>query len=289
MGDNSKETLQNLLKELYARFRLAYYHSEGIHKQLCLLLAISHITEKQTMTRPRFDELIVQAFSLTLGEVAREFEKQLPADFRQALSDVVQARNFLAHRFWFERVPQLMTAEGVMSLLQELDGYSTLFQSTNERFMQMFQQRFVEIGVTDEALTTTLSKVLGGDLLKPLPSREMIRRMEKKLKGKVGIAKVWEIEVSENMSTLVFESIEGDLWQLSDVGLGLTESRQKEAFWVEQKLISEYLPAVIEPRPKGATEWNYKFDLNKAAKLLVRPGQTKGTFVWTIKLGKESA
>lgn len=283
MSDVPQEVLQDLYRELYARFGLAYYHSESVHRQICLLLAISNITDKRLMTRPRMDELLGRVFSLTLGDAAREIEKQLPERYHKQLAEVVEARNFLAHRFWFERTPQIVRRDGVAVLLRELDGYSNLFQSMDRELNEVFRQRYIDIGVTDAIIRETLDKVVAGDLLEPLPSKDEIKGLEKKLKGKVRIIKVWELSTSDGKSTLIFEADSGDLWQLCDVGLGSTPFRQKESSWQEQKLVAKYLPAAIEARPKGAQMWRYEFELDKGAKLLVRPGREKGTFSWTIR------
>lgn len=64
-----------LVRELYARFGLAYYHSEVLHRGLCIILAMSALPRRDLITRPRVEEKLAQTFSLTLGEVVRELEE----------------------------------------------------------------------------------------------------------------------------------------------------------------------------------------------------------------------
>jgi len=56
-----------LIKEVYARFGLAYYESECLHKELCIVHAIASFRSKSDITCPRLEEKLSYAFSLTLG------------------------------------------------------------------------------------------------------------------------------------------------------------------------------------------------------------------------------
>ena len=70
----------DLIRELYARFGLAYYQSECLHRGLCTILACSELPSRDLVTRPRVEELLAQAFSLTLGDVVAKVEAVLPAE-----------------------------------------------------------------------------------------------------------------------------------------------------------------------------------------------------------------
>lgn len=67
MGD---QTDSELIREVYARFGLAYYQSECLHRGLCIVYAISGLPPPDLITRPRVEERLALAYSLTLGDVA---------------------------------------------------------------------------------------------------------------------------------------------------------------------------------------------------------------------------
>jgi len=94
----------DLLRELYARFGLAYYHSEVLHRGLCIILAMSDLPRRDLVTRPRVEELLSHAFSLTLGDVIGELAGKIPGEYSTNLDEACKKRNFLAHHFWFDRV-----------------------------------------------------------------------------------------------------------------------------------------------------------------------------------------
>src|ERR671924_697913 len=91
----------DLIREVYARFGLAYYQSEGLHRELCMSLAWLGLPSRDLITRPRVEERLAYTFSLTLGDVAAKLEGVLPAELSGELQEAVNRRNFLAHHFWF--------------------------------------------------------------------------------------------------------------------------------------------------------------------------------------------
>jgi hypothetical protein len=57
------------VKEIYARYGLAYYHAEVLHRGLCNLYALSRILEEGGITGPRLEEHLTEAYSSTLGRI----------------------------------------------------------------------------------------------------------------------------------------------------------------------------------------------------------------------------
>jgi hypothetical protein len=76
------EPTDDLVRELYARFGLAYYHSEVLHRGLCIILAMSDLPRRDLITRLRVEERLARAFSMTLGEVITELAEKCPPSFR---------------------------------------------------------------------------------------------------------------------------------------------------------------------------------------------------------------
>ncbi len=70
----------DLIREVYARFGLAYYESECLHRSLCIVYAWSGLPARDLITQPRVEERLAQAFSLTLGDVVGRLQGVLPAE-----------------------------------------------------------------------------------------------------------------------------------------------------------------------------------------------------------------
>lgn len=178
----------DLIREMYARFGLAYYQSECLHRELCMVLAWSGLPSRELITRPRVEERLAQAFSLTLGDVVTKLDGVLPAEFADEVREVVDARNFLAHHFWFERAHLMFSVPDVRQLIVELDGYAGMFDRLDTRVSQWSEPMRARLGVTDEALEQTLSRILAGESEEPLPDRQAVKEQEKRLNKRQRLA-----------------------------------------------------------------------------------------------------
>jgi hypothetical protein len=134
-----------LIREVYARFGLAYYQSECLHRELCMILAWSGLPSRDLITRPRVEEGLAQAFSLTLGDVAAKLKGVLSAELGAELSEAVDRRNFLAHHFWFERAHLMFSVKDVPHLLLELEEYAALFDRLYARLTQWAEAKWREL------------------------------------------------------------------------------------------------------------------------------------------------
>ena len=276
----------DLMRELYARFGLAYYESECLHRSLCIVLAWSGLPSPDVITRPRVEERLAEAFSLTLGNVAAKLEGVLPAELAGEIRHAIDKRNFLAHHFWFERVHLMFSVNKVRQLIAELDGYVEVFGRLDAQVSEWSEPMHQRLGLTDEVLEESLRRALAGES-EPFPNRQAVRELEKKLGRRQRLIRVWEFTLDDGLKPLIFELADGSLWQLSDVGLGWTRF-EKGPGWTEHPAIEAHLPADILPRPQSAAPWDYEFTLANGAALWVKPGRQKQTFRWGLRAPKSS-
>jgi len=279
----TNDPTNDLVREMYAQFGLAYYNSEVLHRGLCIILAMSDLQRKDLMTSPRIEEHLARAFSLTLGNVIIELAGKLPPQYSTRLDVVLEKRNFLAHHFWFDRAHLMFKVDQIQELIDELDGYTNLFSRLNEEISMWFHSQQIELGLTDDLLNDCLTHILAGKGKKPLPGKDVVRQINKKLKCKQRLVRVWEFKLPAGGKPLVFELQDGSLWQLCDAGLGWTHFRQSEAHWVEHPAVQPHLPSNIIPRPKYAKAWEYEFSLKDSTVLWVKPGRHPQTFQWGIR------
>lgn len=277
------EPTDNLVREMYARFGLAYYHSEVLHRGLCIILALSDLPHRDLITRPRIEERLAHAFSLTLGDVITELAGKIPAEYSTRLDKAREKRNFLAHYFWFDRSHLMFRADHIRQMIHELDGIAGLFNRLDKATSRWFRVRQHELGLTDEILQDCLTRIMSGKAAEPLPGKDVVKDREKKLARKRRLVRVWEFELPEGSKPLVFEMQDGSLWQLCDGGLGWTQFQNIGPQWIENRAIQPYLPADITPRPKDIKPWEYEFKLKGGAVLWVKPGKRPKTFRWGIR------
>ena len=94
-----EELSGDLIREVYAEFGLAYYHSECLHKTLCRIHVVGSFQHNRDITHPRLEEKLAQSYSLTLGQVRDGMRELIPAGLFLQLEEAVERRNFLAHIF----------------------------------------------------------------------------------------------------------------------------------------------------------------------------------------------
>ena len=285
----ANEPDDDLIREMYARFGLAYYQSECLHRGLCIVFAWTGLPSRDLITRPRVEERLAQAFALTLGDVSAKLEGVLPPELAGEIREAVATRNFLAHHFWFERAHLMFSVNNVRQLISELDGYAEMFDRLDARVSEWSEPTRQRLGLTDEVLQESLERTLAGKGDEPLPDKQAVRELEKKLSRRQRLIRAWEFSLEDGRRPLIFELADGSLWQLSDVGLGLTRFQEIGQGWTEHPAIKPHLPAEILPRPQDTAPWDYEFTLSDGAVLWVKPGRQKATFRWGMRVPKASA
>jgi hypothetical protein len=286
----SSEPSDHLIHEVYARFGLAYYQSDCLYREVCFVFALSGLPDRDLVTRPRIDERLAQAYSLSLGEVAAKLEVVLPTELFSELQKAVEARNFLAHHFWFERAHLMFGVDNIQRLIAELDSYGEQFSRLDLLVVEWNKPKVRKFGLTEEMIDDCQKRIASGEPDEPLPDRQTVRELEKKLNKPQRLIRVWKIRVENDPgSSLIFEMADGSLWQLSDVGLGWTRFTEVGPDWSEHPAISHHLPADILPRPRAIAPWDYEFTLAKGAVLWVKPGRRKQSFAWGVRVPKMNA
>ncbi len=174
----------------------------------------------------------------------------LPGEVVPRLQAAIDRRNFLAHRFWYERIELMTTSEGVSKLIVELSEYTAEFQALNADIDKCVEPYMSRADVTDEMVQRALASLLRGE-----PEEPMIR--QRRPKRRELIVAVYDVPVEGGGSAPVFQTDDGTLWQLCDAGLGWTACHRAEASW----------------RPP----------FGPGAALVVRPGGGRGEFRWGIR------
>jgi hypothetical protein len=271
------DDLEVLTKEVYARFGLAYYLGEVLHRGLCNSYAFLTFEKFEDITRPRIEEKLVHAFSLTFGQVIKELEDFFPSELDEQFQVALEKRNFLAHHFWYERVPLMGNEQGLVRMLNELSEIGQLFNDLDGEVNKILEPRRIELGITDEVIDDLMSELASGITEEPLLSQRRPKKQER-------LVKVWDVKTVDNLVTQIFEMEDGTFWQLCDTGLGWSRFEKPSPDWQENRAIKEYLPANINPRPADCKPWNYEFQLKKRMILWIRPGRRRrSSYTWGVK------
>jgi hypothetical protein len=113
------------------------------------------------------------------------------------------------------------------------------------------------------------SRYNAGEPTDPLLSQRFPKKQER-------LVRAW------NVPTLVFQSADGVLWQLCDVGLGWTAFESSQPNWTTNAEVQKHLPATVISRPSSSAHWNYNFELRNNILLSVRFSSKDAAFCWNL-------
>jgi hypothetical protein len=204
----------------------------------------------------------------------------LPAALLPALEHATERRNFLAHYFWYERAHLLTNLSGIEAMINELSEDTDLFSGLDVEVSRLIAPLNARFGLTQEHLDAALAEVLRGEPCKPL-------NQQRKPKKEETIVGVFNAPTASGKRGLVFQSEDGVLWQLCDVGLGWTAFDSVDPSWPPVKKFDAVLPARVNPRPPVSAPWTFDLQFGNRATLSVRLGKLPGEVLY--KLTRQSS
>ena len=154
------ESTSDEVKEVYVQFGLAYCYSEVLHRRLCNLYALSMIPGRGGMTRPRMEEHFAKAYGSTFGRIVQLVQPVLPEQLWPRVATATDLRNYLANRFWFERVHLTTTSKGAGELCVDLTGLTETLQVLNREVESLVEPYRIRLGFTGEVFREAAEKNL---------------------------------------------------------------------------------------------------------------------------------
>ncbi|MBK7054893.1 MAG: hypothetical protein IPH52_07530 [Leptospiraceae bacterium] len=267
--------IDELVKDVYAKFGLAYYLTECIHRNLCNIFTFSSFESSEHIVNGRIEEKLNYSFYKTFNQIYIETKKDLPDEIKNQMDIAVKKRNYLAHHFWFEKVNYLFNEDKIVILLDELENdYINFFESIDSQLDTTANSLASKLNLPDAILQESLNEILNGKNWDEIQT-------QRKLNTKELLIAVWDVKVNNGVS-LIFELADKTFWQLTDIGLGWTEFKEISDTWIRNNSITPHLPAHIEPRPKNIKPWDYELEINSKI-LWVKLSEKEKKIKWGLK------
>ena len=151
------------IKEVYAHFGLAMYMAQCLERGLAITLATRYGPGPTKITRAGFDELLDRLFSRTLGQLVREIGRlaELNEEEEERLQQALHKRNWLAHRFFWDRAADFTSRARRVSMIQELQEAVNTFEALEQLFMRKTTEWEESRGITHQSIEGEMERLLG--------------------------------------------------------------------------------------------------------------------------------
>jgi hypothetical protein len=147
-------------KEICAHYGAAMYFAQvlehGIANALVFLDLIPQTRGK--WTNEQYDKFLEISFAKTLGNLIRALKAvtSIPSELESSLQEAKNQRSFLAHHFFRERIEDIYQDQ--YKIIQELEGYRALFESTDKQLQEFVSPIMKRFGFTEEYLERALNE-----------------------------------------------------------------------------------------------------------------------------------
>ncbi|MDA8325456.1 MAG: hypothetical protein M0033_04490 [Nitrospiraceae bacterium] len=150
------------IREVYARYGLAMYHAQCVERQIALLLSTEYGPGSKKITRAQYDGLLQSHFKRTLGALLCKLEKStsLPTDFEKTLRAALEKRNWLAHKYFWERAGHFVSDKGRAKMIMELQEASDHFERLDAKLTEVTESWARRNNVTSKDLQEALERVI---------------------------------------------------------------------------------------------------------------------------------
>ena len=150
------------IREVYARFGLAMYRAQCLERQLAIILATKYGPGPTRISCTELDNIFEGLFSRTLGQLVREVVTLagLGKDEEERLENALEKRNWLAHRYFWERAVEFLSESGRTSMINELQDATYLFDTLDEFFTNKTMEWGDSFGITQQLVEKELERLI---------------------------------------------------------------------------------------------------------------------------------
>jgi len=137
-------------RETFARFGLAAYQAQCVERALAILLASTHNPVFLQSSAGEQDRFFDTEFAKTMGVLVRTIGERvsLAPDLESRLGRAVDLRNWLMHRYFWERAWEITDNDGRERMIAELEEAANLLGALDDELSEISAKWLDEIGVS---------------------------------------------------------------------------------------------------------------------------------------------
>jgi hypothetical protein len=273
------------IRDVYAHFGLAMYLAQSLERGLAMVLALEAQSER--MTAWDFDARLAENYGSTFGTLVTKFvasSEPKPAGLTERLLSANCQRNDLAHQYFWDRGIKFCSDEGCMDMLVELRQMQAAFTALDDELGQLADARILQRGQSLESFRQrtelALREMIGGTL-EPRNPESVPNPVE------VVGAEEWRSDVSKP-GNLVLIAKDGRHLAPGQRGLCFGPRSVPSGKTAVALSFDKAFPAIVNPRPKTSSSWNYGIPLENGYILRARTTPDSATNQFFVSIQRTS-
>jgi hypothetical protein len=147
--------------QVYQACGLALRWAQLFEAEIVNVLLFHSLARKKFLVRSKAEAFLIHTEKRPLRQLLREVLERVrfEPDVTSTFVEAIEQRNFLAHKYFWDRMEDFATKEGRDRMIEELRELTQLFYSAH-RFSSMITRLYVEqLGVSDEAIEREMDRL----------------------------------------------------------------------------------------------------------------------------------
>lgn len=159
------------IREVYAQYGLTSYMSQVMERGLVNVLVVHHTAESTHPTQSTYDANLASLSRLTMGQLVGRFEASTLSNpqMNAELQAAAKERNFVAHRFFWDRAAYFSSFSGREAMLTELAETLSQFEHVDQLLGDLLRTLMEQAGFNRQWLEDRVAEALV-DLRSTAPS-----------------------------------------------------------------------------------------------------------------------
>ena len=149
-------------REVYAKYGLAMYFAQCLETGLVNLLVALKLKDRDKITLSDIDSLIEINYEKTLGKLISSLKQAMKTseDLETDLKELLDIRNYLAHRYFRVKAIDFMKKDGRQHMLSELDCFISKLEGGDKKIESITAVIAEQYGITDETIYNSVEDLL---------------------------------------------------------------------------------------------------------------------------------
>jgi hypothetical protein len=164
IAEYQREDEDGKTKLVYAYFGLAIYFAQCLEECFAAMLWTDGIFRKKVKTNEEVNEIIdaVENSKKTMGNLIHEVKQiyQLPDDIAISLKDILERRNYLAHKYFKDNIEKFYNDSSRLEMIKYFSLFIDDAQALDFELKKYYSHHLVRIGLTEEKLNEMMSKII---------------------------------------------------------------------------------------------------------------------------------